>query len=62
MLAKYSFGRRIRPLASSGWSPPTRGSATVGVQAATAAFDQVAEDLVEHAAGEALHLMPGRAP
>lgn len=42
--------------------PPERAAvAARGVQAATAAFDQVAEVFVEHAPGEALHLMPGHA-
>jgi 5-methylcytosine-specific restriction protein B len=42
--------------------PPQRAAvAACGVQAATAAFDLVADVFVEHAPGEALHLMPGHA-
>ncbi len=42
--------------------PPERAAvAARGVQAATSAFDQVAEVFVEHAPGEALQLMPGHA-
>ncbi len=42
--------------------PPERAAvAARGVVAATAAFDRVSEVFVEHAPGEALHLMPGHA-
>jgi 5-methylcytosine-specific restriction protein B len=42
--------------------PPDRAAvAQRDVAAATAAFDQVAEVFVEHAPGDALHLMPGHA-
>jgi 5-methylcytosine-specific restriction protein B len=42
--------------------PPERAAvAARGVEAATSAFDQVAEVFVEHAPGDALHLMPGHA-
>lgn len=42
--------------------PPERAAvAARGVQAATSAFNQVAEVFVEHAPGEALQLMPGHA-
>ena len=42
--------------------PPERAVVAVrGVEAATVAFDRVAEVFVEHAPGEALHLMPGHA-
>ena len=42
--------------------PPDRTAvAARGVEAATAAFDQVAAVFVEHAPGEGLHLMPGHA-
>lgn len=42
--------------------PPDRAAvASRGVASATAAFDQVADVFVEHAPGEALHLMPGHA-
>lgn len=42
--------------------PPDRTAiAGRGVEAATAAFDQVAAVFVEHAPGEGLHLMPGHA-
>ena len=42
--------------------PPERAAVAVrGVHAATSAFDQVAHVFVEHAPGEALHLMPGHA-
>jgi 5-methylcytosine-specific restriction enzyme B len=42
--------------------PPERAAvAARGIQAATSAFDQVAEVFVEHAPGDALQLMPGHA-
>jgi len=42
--------------------PPERTAvASRGVAAATAAFDRLADVFVEHAPGEALHLMPGHA-
>lgn len=42
--------------------PPERAAvAARGVAAATAAFDRVADVFVEHAPGDALHLMPGHA-
>ena len=42
--------------------PPDRTAvASRGVASATAAFDHVADVFVEHAPGEALHLMPGHA-
>jgi 5-methylcytosine-specific restriction protein B len=42
--------------------PPDRAAvASRGVASATAAFDQVADVFVEHAPGDALHLMPGHA-
>jgi len=42
--------------------PPNRAVVSArGVQAATAAFDRVADVFIEHAPGDALHLMPGHA-
>lgn len=42
--------------------PPQRSAvAAQGVPAATTAFDRVAEVFIEHAPGDALHLMPGHA-
>ncbi len=42
--------------------PPERAAiASRGVDAATLAFDRVADVFVEHAPGDALHLMPGHA-
>ncbi len=42
--------------------PPERAAvAARGVDAATKAFDDIAEVFVEHAPGDALHLMPGHA-